>query len=162
MSDYGIKTGVAVIRYGDAGWFIMDETERRIVTSTLAAELIALIRTSRGDEDGLVATLADRFPAEQVYYALIQLEKQGVIVKDEMLPESPAAMFRAKVHGQEHTGDLRSRMLATDMSVRIISIGRAEADKIAALLARSEVLRVERVADWQTEKMTADFAPGST
>jgi bacteriocin biosynthesis cyclodehydratase domain-containing protein len=154
MTDFKIKPGIATIANGDSGWIIMDETGRKMITSALASELIGLIRRDLGDEDGLVAALADHFPAEQVYYALIQLENLGVIFKGEVQPESPVDFFRIKVHGQKRTEYPCPPMSAT--AVRIVSIDGSDANALTALLDRSQLLRIEHVPDWQVQKMTAD------
>jgi len=134
----------------------MEETGRRVVTSPLVAELIGLIRQSLGDEDGLVAKLADRFPAEQVYYALIQLEKQGLIVKSGGKQESPADFFRAGLRGQDRREYPLSPM--PSLIVRIAAIGGSDvyANALAASLSRSDALKAERVADWRGAEMDAD------
>jgi ribosomal protein S12 methylthiotransferase accessory factor len=156
MGCFKIRTGLATVTNGDSGWFIIEETGRRVVTSPLVSELIVLIRQSLGDEDGLVAKLADRFPAEQVYYALIQLEKQGVIVKGGGKQESPADIFRAGLRGQEGTEYPYSRIPA--LTVRIAAIGGSDAyaDALAASLSRSDALQAERLPDWREAEMTAD------
>lgn len=156
MSCFKIKTGIAAITNGNSGWFIMDETGKKRITSVLVAELIGLIRLDLGDEDSLVAALEDYFPLDQIYYALIQLEKQGVIVKETASPESPTELFRAKVYGQEQTGYTCLRISVE--TVRIVAIGgmNLSTDALAASLARSDVLRVERVPDWHAEEMTVD------
>jgi len=156
MDCFEIRTGLAAVTNGDSGWFIMEETGRRVVTSPLVAELIGLIRQSRGDEDGLVAKLADRFPAEQVYYALIQLEKQGVIVKSGGKQESPADFFRTGLRGQDGREYPLSPISA--LIVRIAAIGGSDAyaDALAASLSRSDALKAERLPDWREAEMTAD------
>jgi hypothetical protein len=156
MGCFEIRTGLAAVTNGDSGWFIMEETGRRVVTSPLVSELIGLIRQSAGDEDGLVAKLADRFPAEQVYYALIQLEKQGVIVKSDGKQESPADIFRVGLHGEEGREYPLSPISA--LTVRIAAIGgsEAEADALAASLSRSDALKAERLPEWRGAEMEAD------
>jgi oxazoline/thiazoline synthase len=155
MSFYKIKAGVAVIADGDSGWFVMDETERKTVTSGPAAALLGLISRDLGDEDTLVGVLEDRFSAEQVYYALIQLEKHGVIVSDSGEPGSPADLFRTKVYGQDQTGYPPSR--GEIMTLRVLTVGEVDpfADALAASLARSDLLMVERVNDWHADEMSA-------
>lgn len=60
MSCFEIRTGLAAVTNGDSGWFIVDETRRRVVTSPFAAELIGLIHQSLGDEDGLVTGFSEQ------------------------------------------------------------------------------------------------------
>ena len=155
MSCFQMKTGMAAIANGGSGWFIMDETGRQIIASPLASELVGLIRGGLCDEDGLVTALEDRFPPEQVYYALIRLEKQGVIVRDVAPLESPADLFRAKVNGRERTGYPRGPLSV--MALRVFALGGADslADALAESLARSDALTVERVREPRVEEMTA-------
>ena len=156
MSRYRIKRGIAPIADGNSRWFILDETGPKKIISGLALEVIRLIASDLGNEDNLAEALANRFPPEKVYYVLIQLEKQGVIVKDSVQTETPADSFRSKAYGQERTGYPPSRNDA--LTVKIFAIGEAEtsADAIASSLSRSDVLRIERVRDWRTERRSAD------
>jgi len=156
MSCFKIKTGIVPFADGNSGWLIMDETGPKRITSTLASEVIGLIHQKLGDEDKLVAALEDRFPPEQVYYVLIQLEKQGVIVKESTPTESPVDLFRAKVHGQERTGNSPFRNAA--LAVRIFAIGEVDssADALASSLSRSDLLQIERIPYWRGDEMTAD------
>ena len=145
-----------MIANGDSGCFIMDETGRKTVTPGPAAALLGLISRDQGNEDTLLGALEDRFPAEQVYYALIQLEKHGVIVAAPAEPDSPAGLFRAKMRGQDRTGYPSSPTAV--MTVRVLAVGGADssADALAASLARSEILRVDCVPNWRAEEMAAD------
>jgi len=156
MSCFKIKTGIVPIADGNSGWFIMDETGPERIPSSLASEVIGLIHRDLGDEDDLVAALEDCFPPEQIYYALIQLEKRGLIFKDTVDSESPADLFRAKVHGQERKGYQPSRTAA--LAVRIFAIGEADslADALAVSLSRSDLLWIDRIPDWRGDKMNAD------
>ena len=80
MSDrYTLSPGVAVVPQTATSWFVLRETGRRLIREGIAAEVVRLILADSGDEDQLVDALAARFPAEQVYFALIQLRKSGVI-----------------------------------------------------------------------------------
>ena len=158
MGHFEIRANFAAVKNNNSGWFILEETGRRVVTSPLVSELIGLIHQSHGDEDGLVAKLADHFPVEQVYYALIQLEKQGVIVKSGGRQEFPADFFRAGLCGQKGTQYPLSPM--PSLTVRIAAIegsnADADADALAASLSRSDKLKAERVTDWRKAEMTTD------
>jgi len=156
MSVYRIKKGVAVIAEGDSGLIVMDETGRKKATPGLAAELLGPILRGRGDEDDLVKALEDRFSSKEVYYNLLQLEKQGLIEADRAEPESPADLFRAKMNGRDEVGYPPPGRAVMD--VRIISPGGGDspADVLARSLARSEALRVERVRDWRAGEMATD------
>jgi len=145
-----------VIADGDSGLIVMDETGRKRIAPGLAAELLGPILRGRGDEDGLVKALEDRFSSKEIYYTLLQLEKQGLIEADRAEPESPADLFRAKMSGRDEVGyPLPANAI---MDVRIISLGGGDpsVDALARSLARSEALKVGRVPDWRAREMTPD------
>ena len=156
MSVYRIKKGIAVIADGETGLVVMDETGRKRAAPGLASELLGFILRGRGDEDDLVQALEDRFHPEEVYYALIQLEKQGLIVGEGETPESPQDLFRTKIGRGDEVGYPPAARAVLD--VRIISTGGDDstADALAASLARSELLSVARVRDWRAEDADAD------
>lgn len=156
MSDVRIKSGLALIAAGNNRWLILDETGQGEIASAPASELIGLIHLSPTAEDDLVAALEDRFPPEQIYYALMNLEKQGVIVRNSRQGESPADLFRTKIHGQERTGYPSTPIFP--LVVRIFAIGDADssADALAASLSRSSVLRIERLHDVYSAEESPD------
>ena len=156
MSRYRLKKSVAVIADGDSGRLIVDETGQKKVVSAPASELLGLVSQGPTDEDDLAAALEDRFSPEQVYYALIQLEKQGVINRDPAHADSPADLFRAKVNGPGQVG--YPPLQHAVMTVRVLSIGgdNLSVDALAGSLVRSEVLDVERVQDWRAVETNAD------
>src|SRR5512133_2284610 len=144
MSFFRIRPGIAVMSGSDSGLLIIDETGRKVVTSSLFSELIGLIGRGVNDEDVFAAALEDRFPLRQVYYALIQLEKQGIIVKEAVPTESSADLFRAKVHGKEQIGYPFPRISVLAVCILAIGGSNSSADDLALSLARSEILRINR------------------
>jgi bacteriocin biosynthesis cyclodehydratase domain-containing protein len=156
MSCFKMQTGIAVIGNSHSGWFIVDERGRKKITSGLVAKLVGLIRQGPCDEEGLVAALEDHVAPNRIHYALIQLEKQGIIARDAVQQESPADLFRAKARVREEVGYPLSPVSV--MVVRILAIGGADAsaDGVADSLSRSEVLRIERVQDWHGQEMATD------
>lgn len=147
MDRFKIGTGIAVMSNGDTGCFVVEETGQKRITSALMSELIALVQQGPCTENRLVEALEDRFPLDQIYYALIQLEKQGIIVRDAVRPGSSADLFRVKVCGREQTGRIHPG--TTGMSVQILAVGEADvsAAALAVSLSRSEVLKVGHVTD---------------
>ena len=146
MSSYRIKRGIAVVADHDSDLFIVDERGRKKIKSPLVWALLDLIHRGIGDEDRLVTMVKERFRPEEVYYALIQLEKQGIVISDTMQPESPADLFRAKVcrrdMGYPH-------VTPAVISVCVYAIGEAHgsADVLTSLLGCSEVLNVQRITN---------------
>ncbi len=162
MSRYTIQTGIVPISDGNSGLLLLDETGPERIGSPLPAELIDRISRGLGDENDLVAALEDRFPVEQIYYALILLEKQGVIARESAQRESPADLFRSRIFGQG--GNPLPSPPPTFLSVRIVAGGGMEdaADALAASLSRSDVLQVERpVRRASTASSAGRIAPGS-
>ncbi len=141
MTLFKLRTGVFVIDDGSSR-FILDETGQKRVTSHPASELTGLIRQGLDNEDALVAAMEERFSLKEIYFALIQLEKQGIIVDGEAPPESPAELFRAKADGRAEMEYPRHPV--SPLAIRISAIGEADlsADALAASLARSELLKV--------------------
>ncbi len=151
MSHYKIQTGIAPISDGNSGLVLLAETGPERIAAPLPAELIGRISRGLGDEEDLAAALADRFPLEEIYYALIFLEKQGVIARDSAQRESPADLFRSRIFGQGRKPLPSSP--PNVLSVRIVAVGgmEAAADALAASLSRSEVLQVDRPAEWRED-----------
>lgn len=147
MECFRIGAGIAIVSDSRTGLHIVDETGQKRIVSTLISELVALIHQDLHGEDELVEALEGRFSLNQIYYSLIQLEKQGTIVRNTTRPESPEDLFRAKVYGQERAGHIQRGI--TGMSVRILAIGETDASAVALAesLSRSELLRAEYIAD---------------
>lgn len=156
MSHYKIQTGIIPISDGNSGLLLLAETGPERIDSPLPAELIGRISRGLSDENDLVAALEDRFPLEQIYYALILLEKQGVIARNSALGESPADLFRSRIFGQGRNPLPGSP--PTVLPVRIVAMGGMEsaAEALAASLSRSDVLQVKRPAKWREEETAVD------
>ena len=76
MSRYAIKEGLLVVKGPENLRIVLDETGRRQFDSPLVAAVLDRITGGETDEDALVAALADRHAAAEVYYALLTLEKK--------------------------------------------------------------------------------------
>lgn len=148
MGYYRINKGIAVITDSDSGSFIVDETGRRKVTSPLVSALLGLMEKETGDERRLVEILIDRFPLVEIYYTIIQLEKQGIVVSDAVKWGSPADLFRAKVSSPEGLG--YPQVGSSSLTVRVFAIGGVnESDVVLfSALGCSDVIKVKRINDW--------------
>ncbi len=184
MSDrYTLSPGVAVVSQTATSWFVLRETGRRLIREGIAAEVVRLIRADSGDEDQLVDALAARFPAEQVYFALIQLRKSGVISVAGQA-DTPDSLFYEALTGLRDNSGLgrsaphplplpgvpergsesstvpgagsRTAGSGAVLPVRIVSLGELDSAWLAESLARSTRLQVQALADWHEADLTPD------
>ncbi len=139
---FRLRKGIALIA-GERGMTVAEETGRRVIVSPPAPEVLHLIGTGIADEDTLVSALENGHPLSSIYYALMTLEKDGLIVSDTEDAESPEDLFRDALSSPRGA---RSRQAAfPPLRIRVFSLGGADssARTLARALARSEMLSVE-------------------
>ncbi|SEM59905.1 ribosomal protein S12 methylthiotransferase accessory factor [Syntrophus gentianae] len=156
MGTFKIKEGVVPIPDGNGRWVLLDERGPGRISSPLSSELISMIRRGLGDEDDLAAALENRFPPEEVYFTLINLEKQGVIVQESVQQGNQAYLFLTRILGRERSGPPLSPL--SPLVLRVFAIGGTDSsvDALAASLSRSDVLTVERLPDGYRKEIRAD------
>ena len=156
MGNLKIKRGMVPVADGKGGWFLLDEAGPGRVTSALASELIGLILQGISGEDDLASALESRFSPEEVFFTLIHLERQGVIVKDSGQRETPADVFRAGVLSRGFSASPGRR--TSTLAVKIFATGGADslADDLAGLLSRSDMLNIERIPDGYQKELSPD------
>ena len=147
MSRYAIKEGLLVVKGPENLRIVLDETGRRQFDSPLVAAVLDRITGGETDEDALVAALADRHAAAEVYYALLTLEKKRILVAADRQPEPPAVLFREQVLGKTEDRTAPPARLP----VRIVAVGGMEqaAADCAASLARLQTVQVLPTPDWR-------------
>lgn len=147
MSRYAIKEGIVVAKAQDNLRLIFDETGRRRFDSPLVAALLDQIVGGNGDEDKLLEATSRNYSAAEIFYALLQLTKQRILVEADRQPEPPAILFDEKLAGRRsHQADLSAKW-----AVRVVAIGGMEtaAAAIAMSLTRINRLQVSQLADWR-------------
>ncbi len=181
---YVLAPGVAMVPQAATSWLVLREAGRRVIRDGAAAEVLRQLRAVDGDEDQLVDSLAEKYPAEQTYFALLRLRQAGVLAvadqtttpeslfhqaleSHESSPGRGLAAFR--IHAQPpaseqdtgwRTAPQRGSAAGASgprrLSVRVLSVGGIDPAWLAASLARSERLDVQTLADWRQVDGAAD------
>jgi ribosomal protein S12 methylthiotransferase accessory factor len=106
------------------GVFLLSEQDAFFLEDKIYWEIIPAI-DGINTADEIVDKLEDRIPAAEIYYALMQMERQGYIVEaDSSLPEVEAAFWE----GLNASQDAKHRLQTTKVAVR--AIGNLISDKI--------------------------------
>lgn len=179
---YGLAPGVAVVPQSATRWFVLRETDRQVVSDGVASEVLRLLLDGQSEEDQWVEALASRYPAEQVYFAAIQLRKKGIIApagttatpdilfhealkqsRDQSRVTRAAQRYNSQsatpvpdnsaVFGRVSDAGISS---ASRPLVRVLSVGGLDPEWLGTALRRSTRLEVQTLAGWREAALSPE------